>query len=217
MAMHDTHSPYGAVVYESGVAKRDDVATVAALKALAATHPAHVGGNVVAVLADGSEWVYHPTSSLTGDDILVVDPTNAAGRWLRKVGRTVLYLPFTYATADGATLLTVPAGCVLKLDSAHWKITTAFEGGSSSAIGIDSSIDTTPGDILGGAAGDVEATLTAGTKAGTIGAKMDSDSELHAQILPAATTIRLQRITSAFTSGVGAVGLVVDILTNAGA
>ena len=75
-------------------------------------------------------------------------------------------------------------------------------------------VEATP---LGGASGDVEATLTAGTKAGTIGAKVDSDAELHAQILPAATTIRLQRITSAFTSGVGAVGLVVDILANAGA
>lgn len=217
MSTNDFLSPYGAVKYESGTAKTASVATVAALKALAAIHPAHVHGNVVLVGADGSEWVYHSTSALTGDDILVVTPTNASGRWLRKVGRTTLYLPFSYATADGATLLTVPTGCVLKLDSAHWKITADMTGGTSSAIGIDSSIDTTPGDILGGASGDVAATLTAGTKAGTVGAKMDTDAELHAQILPAATTIRFQRITSAFTAGSGYVGLVVDILANAGA
>jgi hypothetical protein len=217
MPLNDFLAPYGAVKYESGTAKTASVATLAALKALAATDPAHVQGNVVLVDADGSEWTFSVSSTLTGDDIFVVTPTNATGRWLRKTGYVDLRFAFTYATADGATLLTVPAGCILKLDSAHWKVTTAFVGGSSSAIGIDSSIDTTPGDILGGASGDVEATLTAGTKAGTIGAKMDSDAELHAQILPAATTVRLQRITSAFTSGVGAVGLVVDILANAGA
>ena len=217
MPTNDFLTPQGARKYEEGVAKTASVATIAALKALASVHPAHVDGNVVMVAADGSEWVYNSTSALTGDDILVVDPTNAAGRWLRKVGRTTLYLPFSYATADGATLLTVPTGCVLKLDSAHWKITADMTGGASSAIGIDSSIDTTPGDILGGASGDVAATLTAGTKAGTVGAKMDTDTELHAQVLPAATTIRFQRITSAFTAGSGYVGLVVDILANAGA
>lgn len=213
-------SPYGAPKYASGVAVAASVATVAALKAL--DDPGDlVHGNEIVVDADGSRWTFHSTSALTGDDILVVTPTAtayaSAGRWLRSVGRATLYLPFTFATADGATLLTVPTGAVIKLDSAHWKITTGFTGGSSSAIGVDSSIDTTPGDILGGAGGDVAATLVAGTVAGTVGAKMDTDAELHAQILPAATTIRLQRITSAFTAGVGSVGLVVDILANAGA
>jgi hypothetical protein len=47
MPTNDFLSPYGAVKYESGAAMRADVATIAALKALAATHPAHVGGNVV--------------------------------------------------------------------------------------------------------------------------------------------------------------------------
>ncbi len=212
-------SPTGVPLYSGGSAVAASVATMTALKALALGHAARTQGNVVMVDADQSEWVFNAASALAGDDILVATPADApsAGRWLRKVGRTTLYLPFTYATADGATLLTVPTGCILKLDSAHWKVTTAFSGGSSSAIGVDSSIDTTDGDILGGAGGDVEAALTVGTKAGTVGAKMDTDVELHAQILPAATTIRLQRITSAFTAGVGYVGLVVDILANAGA
>ena len=213
----DHLSPYGAPKYADGAAVTADVATVAALKALAAADSAHVQGNVVTVRADGSEWVYHPTSALAGDDILVITPTNAAGRWLRKVGRTVLYLPCSYATADGATLLTVPTGCVLKLDSAHWKVTTAFTGGSSSAIGVAATGHTTAGDILGGAGGDVEATLTAGTKAGTVGAKMDTDVELHSMIFVATNTFTFERITSVFTAGAGYVGLVVDILANPGA
>lgn len=217
MPTNDFLSPYGALKYESGVAKTASVATIAALKALAAIHPAHVDGNVVMVAADGSEWVYNSTSALTGDDILVVDPTNAAGRWLRKVGRTTLYLPFTYATADGATLLTVPTGCILKLESAHWKVTTAFSGGASSAIGVAATGHATAGDILGGASGDVEATLTAGTKAGTVGAKMDTDVELHSMIFVATDTFTFERVTSAFTAGAGSVGLVVDILAHPGA
>lgn len=213
-------SPYGAPKYASGVAVAASVATIAALKAL--DDPGDlVHGNEITVDADGSRWTFHSTSALTGDDILVVTPTAtayaSAGRWLRSVGRTTLYLPFTYATADGATLLTVPAGCVLKLDSAHWKITTAMTGGSSSAIGVAATGATTAGDILGGSSGDVEATLTAGTKAGTVGTLMDTDVELHARILVATNTVTFERITSQFTAGAGSVGLVVDILAHAGA
>lgn len=210
-------SQTGVRLYESGVALNASVATIAALAALASGHNARVGGNVVLVDADGSEWVFNETSSLTGDDILVVTPTAGSGRWLRKVGRTVLYAPFSYATADGATLLTVPTGCVLKLDSAHWKVTTPLTGGSSSAIGVAATGHTTAGDILGGASGDVEATLTAGTKAGTVGAKMDTDVELHSMIFVATNTFTFERITSVFTAGAGYVGLVVDILAHPGA
>lgn len=213
-------SPYGAPKYQDGAAVAASVATLAALKALDDVGDL-VHGNEMLVDADGSRWVFHSTSALTGDDILVVTPTAtayaSAGRWLRCVGRTTLYLPFTFATADGATLLTVPTGCVLKLDSAHWKITTAMTGGSSSAIGVAATGATTAGDILGGSSGDVAATLTAGTKAGTVGTLMDTDAELHARLLVAGDTVTFERITSAFTAGAGAVGLVVDILAHAGA
>ena len=74
----DHLSPYGAPKYADGAAVTADVATVAALKALAAADSAHVQGNVVTVRADGSEWVYHPTSALTGDDILVTEITEGA-------------------------------------------------------------------------------------------------------------------------------------------
>ncbi len=215
-----TTSPYGAPKYADGSPIAASVATIAALKALDDLGEL-VHGNEITVDADGSCWRFHSSSALTGDDILVVTPTAtayaSAGRWLRTVGRTTLYLPFTFATADGATLLTVPTGCVLKLDSAHWKITTAMTGGSSSAIGVAATGATTAGDILGGSGGDVAATLTAGTKPGTVGTVMDTDAELHSRMLVAGDTVTFERVTSAFTAGAGAVGLVVDIIAHAGA
>ena len=113
------------------VAQNYDVATIAALKALAATHPAHVGGNVVTVLADGSRWSYHPTSSLTGDDLFVVTPTNASGRWLRKVGSVDLKLPIAFGTSDAAVLATLPAGARFLLRRGYWEITADFTGGNA--------------------------------------------------------------------------------------
>jgi hypothetical protein len=210
-------SPYGTPKYASGSAVAASVATLAALKALADGAPERTHGNAVLVDADGSEWVFHSTSALTADDIVVAAPSAGSGRWLRKVGFVDLALPFTFATADGAVLWTVPTGCILKLESAHWEINTAMTGGSSSAIGVAATGHTTAGDILGGAAGDVEATLTAGRKAGTIGVKMDTDVELHGMIFVATNTFTFERITSAFTAGAGNVHLVGALLKNAGA
>lgn len=213
-------SPHGAPKYASGSAVAASVATVAALKALDDTGEL-VHGNEITVDADGSRWRFHSTSALTGDDILVVTPTASAyasaGRWLRCPGRVALACPFTHATADGATLLTIPTGAVFKLESAHWHITTAMTGGSSSAIGVASTGATTAGDILGGASGDVAASLTAGRKVGTIGALMDSDAELHERLYVATNTFTFERVTSAFTAGAGNVVLVGDLIANAGA
>lgn len=213
MPLNDFLSPYGARKTESGTLKTASIATVAALKALAAVHPAHVHGNVVMVDADQSEWYYHATSALTGDDTLVVTPTNASGRWLRKPGTVDLKLAIGHAMADGATLLTMPAGARMLVRRAYWEITTAFEGGTSSAIGIAGpSPHNTAGDILGGASGDVEATLTAGVKLGTVGADIAAGV-----LLKAADTVTFERITSAFTSGAGFVHLVGELVLNAGA
>lgn len=212
------YSPHGHPVSDgAGGLAPHDVATVAALKALPSDHFGRVHGNVVTVRADGSKWKFHETSTVTGDDILVITPTNGSGRWLRCEGMTVLKLPFSYATADGATLLTVSTGCVFHHLGSFWDITTGLTGGSSSAIGVASSINATAGDLLGGASGDVAATLTAGIKAGTIGAKMDALSELHANLYTATSTITFERITSAFTAGEGYVCLLVNIYKNAGA
>lgn len=194
------------------------VATLTELKTITTGDSDLIHGNEMFVDADGSCWVYNSTSTLTGDDILVVAPTGVTtGRWLRKVGHVALRLPFSFSTADGATLLTIPAGCVFKLDSTHWDITADMTGGSSSAIGIAGTNNTTAGDLLGGASGDVAATLVAGVKAGTIGAKMDTVTELHAQLFVATNTITFERINSAFTAGSGYAVLVGRLVKNAGA
>lgn len=210
-------SPYGTQKYSDGVAIGPSVATLVALLAITANDPARIHGNEVTVDADGSTWKFHATSTLTGDNILVATPTEGSGRWLRKEGSVALRLPFSYATADGATLLTIPTGCVFKLDSAHWDITADMTGGVSSAIGIAGTGSTTAGDLLGGASGDVAATLTAGVKAGTIGVKMDTVAELNAQMFVASNTITFERITNAFTAGSGYAVLVGRLLKNAGA
>lgn len=201
-------TPFGKLEYASGTALAASVPTMAALTALAYGDPARAHGNEVTVDADGSKWTYNSASTLTSDGVLVQSAddvaTYATGRWIRSVGPVELRLPIAYTTADNAVLLTVPTGYALKLESMHWRVTTGFTGGTASAIGISSSVDTTQGDLLGGATGDVTATLgTAGRKAGTIGAKMDSDSELHAQLLAAGATIVFDRITSAYTAGAG--------------
>lgn len=219
MPIHNL-SPFGAPKYLDGAAIAATVATFAALTALAAADPARTHGNEVKVDADGSRWYWHATSTLTGDDILVAaaDDAPTAGRWLRCEGFVDLAVPFSAALADGATILTIPAGCRFKLESAHYEITTLFAGGSSSAIGIAATSPfNTAGDILGGGSGDVEAGLTAGVRPGTIGAKMDTDAELHTALFVATNTFTYEEITSAFTSGAGYVHLVGFLLRNAGA
>jgi len=217
-------SPYGTPkVDASGVAIYPTVATMTALKAIAATDPAYIHGSEVVVDADGSRWRFHSTSALTGDDLFVATPTAApaAGRWLRAQGAVRLVLPITYATADAAVLATLPTGAQMKITDIYWEITADFTGGSSSAIGVSSAKTgfSTKGDLLGGAAGDVAATITAALSpaAGTAGAKMDSLAEVRAAMFKATDTIRFDRITSAFTAGTGNVVVLGLLEKNAGA
>lgn len=108
------------------------------------------------------------------------------------------------ATADAAVLYTTPSNLVLLvLPFVIWEVTESWTGGSSSAIGLSSSATgfTTKGDVHGGASGDVLATLTTGLKRGTTGAKIATPGV----ILPGGSTIRFDRITSAFTAGAGRV------------
>lgn len=213
MPTNDFLTQNGARKYESGSAKAASIATLAALKALADVHPAHVHGNEILVDEDQSRWYYHATSTATGDDVLVVDPTNASGRWLRMPGTVDLKLPIGHATADGATLLTMPAGARMIVRRCYWEVTSAFTGGSSSAIGLAGpSPHNTAGDLLGGSGGDVEATLTAGVKLGTIGA--DTAAGV---LLKATETVTFERITSAFTAGAGFAHVVGDLVLNPGA
>ncbi|NUP08447.1 MAG: hypothetical protein HOW73_20550 [Polyangiaceae bacterium] len=120
-----------------------------------------------------------------------------------------LAFPIAFGTADGAVLGTVPTGCALLVLRGFWEVTTAFSGGSSSAIGLASSQapHTTAGDLLGGASGNVEADLTAGIKEGTVGA-----DQAAGILLVAGATITFERITSAFTAGAGYAHLVCVVI-----
>lgn len=114
------------------------------------------------------------------------------------------------ATTDAEVLYTVPDHLtLLVLPFVLWEVTTAFTGGTSSAIGISSSATgyTTKGDVHGGASGDVLATLTAGHKHGTAGAKIASPGV----VLPGGSTLRFDRVTSAFTAGAGYI--VIPVMT----
>jgi len=126
-----------------------------------------------------------------------------------------LKLPIGFALADAAVLYTIPTGLKFEITRAYWEVTTSWTGGSSSAIGISSANTSyaTKGDILGGATGDVLATLVSTGltyKGGTVGAKYASNGMV---VLVGGDTIRFDRITSAFTAGAGFVhlsGMLID-------
>lgn len=126
---------------------------------------------------------------------------------------TTVDLPFAigFGTADAAVLGTMPTGSALLVIRGYWEISADWTGGSSSAIGLSSSQTglTTKGDLLGGASGDVAAALTAALSKtpGTIGADVAAGI-----ILKAGSTVRFDRITSAFTAGAGYAHLVGIVL-----
>lgn len=124
---------------------------------------------------------------------------------LNGTGIGVLKLAISKDTADAEVLFTVPDGHYLRVNRSWWNVQTGFTGGASSAIGLSSSNSaySTKGDLLGGASGDVAATLVAtggGQKGGTIGAKFGSNGVV---VLGPGDTIKFDRITSAFTVGAG--------------
>lgn len=192
-------------------AGRRTTATLATLKAIPLL--ARVDGGEWLVIADGSLWRFAATSVLTtdGDNLLVV-PTVAGGAYIRVDRDIDILMAATFATADAAVLYTVPAGFQLFVPVMYHRVTTTWAGGASSAIGCSSSNAglATKGDLLGGATGDVAAGLasTGAYAKGTIGAKAGKPGAL----LVAGETIIFDRITSAFTSGVGVIHAPVRVL-----
>jgi hypothetical protein len=188
--------------------------TLASKTALAAIDPTErVDGDIV-VLVDGSKWIFSTAATATdAASQLIVTPGTGPGQWLNIDDGVDLTFPIAFGTADAAVLYTVPTGCRLHVRRGYWEVATGFTGGSSSAIGLSSSnaAYNTKGDLLGGAGGDVAATLVAGIIPGTIGAKTAAGV-----ILVAGNTVRFDRITSAFTAGAGFAHLIADVLTNPG-
>jgi hypothetical protein len=178
--------------------------TVLNLAALAALNAAaRTDGMLVKVAADRSEWIFDSTVAATdATQNLIVTPTAGSGSWLRVDNIVDLKLAIAFGTADAAVLFTVPAGFRLRPLKAGWEPTADWTGGASSAIGLSSNNTAfnTKGDILGGAGGDLAATLTAAAVfTGTVGAKITNPG----MVLVATNTIRFDRIVSAFTAGTG--------------
>lgn len=201
------------------------VTSITDLKAIPAS--SRYNGLVVLVTVSPSSqqqlFYFKSSSVLTGDDVLVIAPDAGTGRWLRVPGSTDIALPVSFSTASAATLYTMPTGSRFKLRDAYWQVLSAFtgtSGGGAAALGLSSSNRTgltTKGDILGGASGDVLATLVTGVTAGTIGVGIDSVAKLHtAGILVPTNTIRADRFTDQFTGGSGYAHLVGDLLQNLG-
>lgn len=182
------------------------VATIAALKALDATQT-NDGAMYRVAAAGGQQLVYKyvAASALTGDDLLVLAPADgrAAGRFVFVGSYIDLSFAVDHTTADAAVLYTVPTGFQLQVGVPWWHVDTSFTGGASSAIGLSSSNAglSTAGDLLGGASGDLAATLasTGPYAQGTVGAKIGKPAAL----LVAGDTIKFNRIASNFTAGAG--------------
>lgn len=207
-----------ALNYQGATGASGRTGSVATRTALAAiTAASRADGDLVTVRSDGSNWRFSSASTLAEDGLtvegsnIVIEPDAGTGRWLRQDQVFVARIPIAFGTADAAQLMVVPAGYSVKIiDDPSWDVTTGFTGGTSSAIGISSSNagSSTKGDLLGGATGDVTATLgTAGVKQGTVGARMDSLSERRAARIEATEHLRFDRITSAFTAGAGFVNV----------
>lgn len=136
------------------------------------------------------------------------------GVWVTNLpNRFYLKLAIGFATADAATLFTFPSDKIVVLERLWWEVVTGFTGGSSSAIGVSSDATgySTKGDLLGGASGDVTATLgtSATYKGGTVGAKYASNGIV---IIPAGKVLRFDAITSAYTVGAGFVHVLGSVI-----
>lgn len=179
---------------------------VADLTALAALSGDYRGdGDIRVVLSDGlnygSIWQYSSSSTVTdATSNFAVTPSDSTGAWIR-LSAGWMRLAISYSTADAAQLFLVPTGYNLMIDRIMWEVTTGFTGGTNAAIGVSSDATgwSTKGDLLGGAGGDVTATLGTAKKAiaGTAGAMGT------ALLIPSAKKIRFDRIVDQFAAGAG--------------
>jgi hypothetical protein len=190
-------------------------ATRAALKTL---DSASRSDGMFAYVSDGSVWRYvdaSVVSDTSGNFALTPDDNPTTGRWLRvPAGGLDISASFTAATADAAALITLPTNALALVRQGYWKVAVVGSGGATPTMGLSSNnaAYNTAGDLLGGAAGDGASVFgTLGIRAGTIGAKTAAGI-----LLVGGNTIRLNKITSAFTTVSAEAHLVVDLLANPG-
>lgn len=187
------------------------VASLAALKALAAA--SKTDGAVYTTQDTGQQWRWVAASVLASDgDFLVAVPSDNLGRLFRVDTDVDITAAVVFGTLNNAVLYTVPTGWQIQIASSYIHVTTSWTGGTSSAIGASSSNAglATPGDLLGGAAGDLAATLasTGPYAQGTKGAKIGTPSAL----LVGGDTIIFNRVASTFTAGAGVDHFAVRVL-----
>lgn len=150
-------------------------------------------------------FVAASTSPDNNQSQLVVVPGAGTGRWLRADSSLDLILPITFATADDATLVTIPAELTLLpsyLDP-FWEMSAAWGGGIAPTIGLSFTNQATtsnPGSLLGGPAGDGTFPVVSFYR-GTPGSAFAAG--LKRIMLNPTATIRFNRINDAFTSGTG--------------
>lgn len=206
--------PQGETVARAAAGRlRGPVATVALLAAIPLEE--RVDGSLCLVTADNSQWMFSLAStSVDAASQLVVVPTAGAGAWLRVDKYCNLKLAVGFATANAAVLFTVPVGFRIRPTRPLWEVTTGWTGGASSAIGLSSSnaAFSTQGDLLGGAAGDLAATLITASPGPFVGAAGTKIAGAAPVVLAAGDTVRFDRIVSAFTAGAGFAHLPVEIL-----
>lgn len=155
----------------------------------------------------GADFIFDPTSSAADAlEQLVLTPTAGTGRWLRKNRCFDLKIPVGFALANNATLLTVPVGFLLTTQRPYLEVTADFTGGVNSAIGVNASVVpfSTAGDILGGAAGELLAAMTAGNR-GKLGTALAASLAGTGQpfALGAGGTLKWNLIVSQYTAGAG--------------
>lgn len=117
----------------------EPLATLTTLKAVPADR--RVDGMVAHVQADNTYWQYNEDATVTGDDVLAVNPTDSpsTGRWMRMPGAAVLALTFMATTVDATALLTVPSGSIIQPLDFGVRVSRIFTGASNAVVGLSSS------------------------------------------------------------------------------
>lgn len=152
-------------------------------------------------------FVANSTSPDNNQSQLVIVPgtSPSSGKWVRWDPCFDLVIPVTSANTDNQTLVTVPAEMTLQPHpNIILEVTTVWAGGAASTIGLSfstPSLNRTKGNLAGGAAGNSGFTSTY-FAAMTLGSQFAAGLA-QAVILPPASLILFDRITSAFTSGAG--------------
>lgn len=187
-------------------------ASLATISALGASSVAD--GEVFLDQSAGRLWRYAAASTLTADGgFLVAAATGAGVGAFIAMDRTIdIQAAVSSATTDATVLYTVPAGFRLRLTVPFWSVSVTFTTSSAGAAGLKSSNAglNTAGDILGGASGDLVATLvsTGAYAKGTVGAKIGKPPA----VLSGGDTVIYNLIAGTYTAGTGIAHIAVEVL-----